>query len=191
MPRPTPSGFRVSRPLAVLLLPEPSGLVSCRCRSRVSPSGPFPLTEPLLPLGNSDLRGVGHGENNLQANSKIGLTVRLAFKALLSVRIRHLQRWGEPYSERPLPSWVSWPLGVSPLQQPAAYATDPLMSFTIGPDTRLSPPIQKIAALQGLDRCKVGWSTGDCRPFWSSCTSSSGRKFRVQPRLAYGFTPPS
>jgi len=30
LPHPTPSGFRVSHPLAVFLLPKPSGLVSCR-----------------------------------------------------------------------------------------------------------------------------------------------------------------
>jgi len=43
LPHPTPSAFRVSHPLDGFLPPVPLDLVSCRYRSGVLPSGPFPL----------------------------------------------------------------------------------------------------------------------------------------------------
>jgi len=101
----------------------------------VFPPGLFPLTEPLSPFGNSDLPGVGARLSRSDGlPRRASLTESVAFKALLSARIRHLRKWGEPLAARPLPSWSFRPLGGSPLRRPDACAPDPLMSFAIVPD---------------------------------------------------------
>jgi hypothetical protein len=63
------------------------------------------------------------------------------------------------------------------------------MGFAEPPGPRLAPSAQRQATLQGIDHRGIGLSTRDCRPFWPSCTFSVGRRFKVQSRLAYCFTP--
>ena len=92
LPHPTPSGSRVSHPLAVLRLPEPSGPVSCRWRSWGSPSGPFPLAEPWLlsePVTFLALAPERRPSEKLLRHAHRSV----AFKALLPARIRHFRRW--------------------------------------------------------------------------------------------------
>ena len=70
LPRPTPSDFRVSHPLAGLRLPEPSDLVSCRYRSWGSPTGPIPLAKPLFlskPVTFVALNRTGSTSSKLEA----------------------------------------------------------------------------------------------------------------------------
>jgi len=61
LPHPTSSVFRVPVPPDGLLPPEPPGRISSRNALGVLPSGPFPLAEPLHPLGCSSLPDVGPG----------------------------------------------------------------------------------------------------------------------------------
>jgi len=130
LPRPTPSDFRVSHPLAGFLPPKPSGPISCRYRSWGFPSGPFPLAEPSNPFGIGDLHDVRLNRTPQASSKRTGSA--LAFKALLSTRIRHLRRGGEP-SRKAGALLVFRPLRVSPSLRPIAYAKDPLMRLASNP----------------------------------------------------------
>jgi hypothetical protein len=74
------------------------------------------------------------------------------------------QRW------RPLPSWSSGPLRVSPLRRPVACATDPLVSFVAVLSLGLASALRPETALQGLDRRRIGWSLARLPPFLAFCT---------------------
>jgi hypothetical protein len=75
-----------------------------------------------------------------------------AYRALLSARIRHPPKRGEPL-RRTAALLVFRPLRESPSQQPDARAPDPLRSFTsaLMPESTMTR-----AALQGVDRREVG-----------------------------------
>lgn len=129
------------------------------------------------------------GDAKTQANFRSHLAASAAFKALLSVRIRHLGRWGEPHCRRPLPSWFFVTSRGFPPASALRLREGPLMSFAEPPVTGLAPSAQRHAALQGLDHRGIGLSTRDRRPFWPSCTFSVSRRFKIPPRLVYRFTP--
>jgi len=145
LPHPTPSVFRVLRPLDGLRLPEPSSLVSCRWRSwGFIPPGLFPLTEPPRPFGCGCLHGLGGEPPDLQ-----GFTPR---------EDPNTRRGGVSHRGGPLPSWVFRPLGSSSLTRPAVCAADPLGSFAADPTsgTLAGPSLVPRAALQGLDHVRTG-----------------------------------
>ena len=159
LPRPTPSDSRVSHPLAGLRPPKPSGLVSCRYRSWGSPTGPFPLAEPSFlskPVTFVTLNRTQSTSSELEELEPI-----LDFKALLTARIRHPSKRGEPL--RKAAALLAFgPLRESPSRRPDARAPDPLMSFT----SPLAPEsVRKHAALQGFDLREVGLSLARLPPF--------------------------
>lgn len=101
MPRPPPSAFRVSHPLDGLLLPEPSGPISCRKRSWGFPFRAFPPHRAFVSSSDSVAFvafASARPETRSLQTEPLPSRIR-AFKALLPVRIRHLQGWGEPLSK--------------------------------------------------------------------------------------------
>jgi len=57
----------------------------------------FPLAEPSVPFGTGPLRGVGCRLGSVSTNPETQpVAVNVAFKALLSARIRHKMFWVEP-----------------------------------------------------------------------------------------------
>jgi hypothetical protein len=99
----------------------------------------------------------------------------VAFRALLSARIRHLPVRGEPH-RKAAALLVLRPLRSSPSPRLGAGATDPLRSFVI-PVAQDKSHAREATALQGLDRVEVGWSLARLPPFLVFCTSCPGRRF--------------
>jgi hypothetical protein len=104
LPRPTPSGSRVSRPLAGFRPPEPSGPVSCRYRSWGFPSGPLPPAEPSIPLGTGDLRDVGRDWKHFKRTRSLP-PAEPSPSRLCSLRGFATFQVGVNRLTRPLPSW--------------------------------------------------------------------------------------
>jgi hypothetical protein len=151
LPHPTPSGSRVSHPLAVFLPSAPPAMFQARTPMGFSLQGLFPLPSLSDPLESGPLPDVGRSDPGLR---RAHHHFSPDFKALLSTKIRHFWHQGKLVPQAAALLGFDL-LGVSLSTPPAAHATDSLLSFTAPCRSKLFPPGPKTQSF--LPR-----STGRC-----------------------------
>jgi len=180
------SGIRTL--LTVCFSRHPPALFHAGRAPGLLPSGLLPFTEPSVPLGPGPLRDVGAEPPRSSRTSRSDPSApNLAFEALLSAKIRHPRAPAFTSPRRPLPSWVSRPLGDSPSNRPAARRNGSPHELARSPGVELNPRPYRQALSRVLTTSSPAGLFRDCRPFWPSRTSSPSRRFNARPCLAYGF----